>query len=133
VPQTDYQISYEDAKTVAKGHYHKQWKIIHPKFTAEDGYFQLSRSEQVMILRLRNGHNKMRYHLHTKLKIGTTSLCHCGLADMIAEHVLQEYPQLTDLRTDTRQTQVELEEKLYVGVESLKRTAKFIKQSGISL
>jgi hypothetical protein len=35
---------------------------------------------------LSTGHNKMRYHLHTKLKIGTTSLCRCGLA----EHVLQE-------------------------------------------
>jgi hypothetical protein len=66
---------------------------------------------------VRTGHNKMRYDLHTKFKIGTTSLCNsgscnCGLADITAEHVLQEFYQLTDLPKDTKQTQVELAEKL---------------------
>jgi hypothetical protein len=94
------EISYEDAKTETKGHYYEQWRRLLPKFNAEDGYFQLSRSEQVIILRLRTGHNRIKYHVHTKFKIDTASLCHCGLADMTAEHVLQECPQLTDLRKD---------------------------------
>jgi hypothetical protein len=32
---------------------------------------------------------------------GTTSLCHCGLADIAAEHIIQECPQFTDLRNET--------------------------------
>jgi hypothetical protein len=39
-PQTDYQISSEEAKMVIKGHYFEQWKRLHPKLTAENGYFQ---------------------------------------------------------------------------------------------
>ena len=89
LPQTDYQISYEEAKTVTKGHYYEQWKRLHPKFSAADGHFQLSRSEQVIILRLRTGHNRLRHHMHTRFKLGTTSLYHFGLT---AEHVQQECP-----------------------------------------
>jgi hypothetical protein len=31
----DYQISYEEAKMVTKGHYYEQWKRLHPKFSAQ--------------------------------------------------------------------------------------------------
>jgi hypothetical protein len=82
---------------VTKRHYHDQWKGLHQKFNARDGYFQLSQNEQVIILRLQSGQNRMRYHLHTKFKIGTTSLCHCGLVDMTVEHFQQDCSQFTDL------------------------------------
>jgi hypothetical protein len=95
--QTDYQTSYEDAKWQPKATTMISEKRLHLKFNAEDCHFQLSRSEQVIILRLCTGHNKMRYHQHTKFKIGTTSLCHYGLADMTAEHILNECPKFTDL------------------------------------
>jgi hypothetical protein len=79
-----------------------------PKFNAEDGYFQLSRSEQVKIIRLRTDHNKIRYHLHTKFKIGTTRLCHSWLAKITVKHVLHDCPQFTDLWNETWHTHVEL-------------------------
>jgi len=106
---------------VTKGHYHEQWKRLHPKFNAEDEYFQLSRSEQVTVLRLCTDHNKMRYHLHTKFKIGTTSLYNCGLEGMTVKHVLLECPQFTDQQNETWQTQFEQREKLYGRMESLKQ------------
>jgi hypothetical protein len=41
LPQMDYQTSYE-AKMETKCHNNEQWKILYPKFHAEDGHFQLS-------------------------------------------------------------------------------------------
>jgi ribonuclease HI len=131
LPQEDYLVSYEEAKTLIKGHYNAQWKEHHPKYSANDGYYQLSRRDQVILLRLRTGHNKMRHHLFTKFKIGNTGLCHCGLANMTAEHVLQDCPQHADLRRGIWPTPTSFEEKLYGGAETLKRTADFIKESGV--
>jgi hypothetical protein len=70
---------------------------------------------------------------HTKFKIGTTNMCHCALADMTAEHVLQESPQMTDLQNETWQMHAELRETMYRGVESVKQTDMFLKLSGISV
>jgi hypothetical protein len=63
--QMGYQISYKEANTVTKGQYYEQLKSLHTKLNAEDGYFKLSRREQVIILRLRTGRNELRRHLNT--------------------------------------------------------------------
>jgi len=40
LPQEDYLVSYEEAKTIIKGHYKAKWKKDHPKHNATDGYYQ---------------------------------------------------------------------------------------------
>ena len=75
----------------------------------------------------------MRHQLHTKFKIGTTALCHCELANMIAEHILQDCLQHAELRKEIWPMSVDLREKLYGGKEFLKKTANFVKKSGISV
>jgi len=61
----------------------------------------------------------MRHHLYTKFKIDTTSLCHCGLANIMAEHVLQDRLLLADLRRRLGPTLTIFEEKLHGGTETL--------------
>ena len=133
LPQTDCQTSYEEAKTATKLHYRQKWHTDHKKFIANDSYHQLSRSDQVCILRLRTGHNRLGYHMFTKFGIGTTSMCPCGYADLTERHVLQGCALLSDLRNKFWPDPVAISEKLYGGVESLKNTAQFIRESGISV
>ena len=51
---------------------------------------------------------------------------------MTAEHILQECPQYADLRNKTWPTPIRVEEKLYGTVETLKQTAAYIIESGVT-
>uniref|UniRef100_A0A0B7BV13 Uncharacterized protein n=1 Tax=Arion vulgaris TaxID=1028688 RepID=A0A0B7BV13_9EUPU len=45
-------LCYEEAKTIAKGHYKAKWDKEHPKHNKDDGYYQLSRRDQTVIVRI---------------------------------------------------------------------------------
>jgi hypothetical protein len=109
------------------------WRRNPHSHKAGDGYYQLPRSKQVIILHLRTGHNYMRNHLYTKFKIRIISLRLFGLADMTTEHILQDCPQHTDLRKKIWPTPVDLGRKLYGKTESVKRSASLVKESGTSV
>jgi hypothetical protein len=66
--------------------------------TEKDDYHQLQREEQVVLLRLRSGHNRLNHHMATKLKLVPSPLCPCGLDNQTTEHILQACPNYSALR-----------------------------------
>ena len=59
----------------------------HPSYNSEDYFYQLSREDQVIMMHLRTGHCRLGHHLPTKLHIGDTDMCPCG---MTVEYLLQD-------------------------------------------
>ena len=131
--QADFRLSYNDAKAVVRGNLARKWADGHPSHIRTDQYYRLARSEQVILMRLRTGHNRLNSHMFRTFKIGTSAQCPCGAAEMTTEHVLMDCPSLGDLRRATWRSSITLNEKLYGSLISLKKTAKFVKESGISV
>ena len=81
--QPQSQLTFNEKKTLIKQH-RKQPTGPH------DDYHLLNREGQVIIFRLRTGHNRLHHHMFTKFKIGTSALCECRHSPQKTEHVLQE-------------------------------------------
>ncbi|KAK7093691.1 hypothetical protein V1264_007392 [Littorina saxatilis] len=92
----------------------------------------LSRVQQVVLLRLRIGHNRLNHHMATKLKLVPSPLCSCG-KNQTAEHILQACPYHNALRDTTWPEETALQKKLYGPKEDLERTARFALQSGLTI
>ena len=92
--QIDRSTSYKEEKSLIKKHQQNQWNANHPCHNKADPYHKLNRKEQVIIFRLRTGHNKLQYHLFNKFKVGETDLCSCTTDSQTVEHILQSYPLL---------------------------------------
>ena len=69
--QVDRSTSYPEVKIILKAKQHSKWRHEHPRYKA-DPYHLLTRLEQVTVFRLRTGHNRLSYHLYSKLRIGHT-------------------------------------------------------------
>ena len=57
-----------------------------------DDYHLLSREQQVVLMRLRTGHNRLNSHMHGKLKLSSSPTCSCGQEDQTTEHVHKDSP-----------------------------------------
>ena len=68
----------------------RTWLQQHPDFNSRDSFYQLSREDQVIIMRLRTGHSRLRHHMFTKFRVGESSACHCGISPMTVEHFPQD-------------------------------------------
>ena len=55
----------------------------------KDAYHLLDRPGQVVVARLRSGHNRLNTHMHRKLKFVSCPTSPCGEEDQTTEHVLQ--------------------------------------------
>ena len=108
-------------------------KSLHKQPQAKDSYHQLSRHQQVIIFRLRTGHNRLNHHMSRKLRLVPSPLCPCGLAEQTTEHILQSCPDLQGLRDETWPEPTSLQEKLYGTAEALQGTANFILESKLQL
>jgi hypothetical protein len=64
--------------------------IRKPQIQIQDDYHNMNRSEQVVIMRLITGHNRLCYHMYTKFKIGNSATCTYGRAPQNARHILQD-------------------------------------------
>ena len=131
--QTNQETSYEEAKTLNKRHQKQKWLESHPGHSKKDPYHYLDRGEQVKIFRLRTGHNRLRHHLHTTFRIGTTGLCPCHEALMTAEHILQDCRIHQRAREKIWPSPVALGTKLYGTLEELRATAAFIVDIGVDI
>ena len=129
--QRDRQVSFSDEKTVIKALTKKRLHQQHPGYKQSNSYYSLNRADQVILFRLRTGHNRLRAHLFTKLRIGETDICPCGTEPMTAEHLLQNCPLHADRRQETWPKETSLRERLYGTQEALQRTARFVRATGI--
>ena len=105
----------------------------HPNRNKEDAYYKLTRHEQIIIFRLRTGHNKLRCHLYSKFKIGETDQCPCGENVQDTEHILQSCSLYKTQREKIWPTPEEVTQKLYGTLDDLRRTAAFIIDARLSI
>ena len=131
LPQEDKTSSLSEMKTIIKSKLQLIWKEKHPKFNPSDPYYELSRQEQVIIFRLRTNHNRLKYHLYHKFRIGESDQCPCGTASQTSLHILQSCPLLETQRNRFWPNPVSETRKLYGSLEDLQRTATFISDAGI--
>ena len=90
-----------------------------------DSLHKLSRTEPVILFRLRTGHNRLNAHMY-KFKVGESEMCPCNADIMTAEHLLQHCPLHDAMRRDTWPDPTLLRDKLYGNLEELRRTAAFV-------
>ena len=121
LPHSERKRLLSKGTTMANG-----WKTIQT-LTKPDQIYELDRADQVILQRLRTGHCRLKTHLFYKFNIGEDPDCSCLEDDMTVEHVLQECPQLTELRNFYWPEDTSLDVKLYGGSHDLRRTASFVK------
>ena len=122
--QPDMPVTYKEKKTIIKN--------IRKKPPApRDDYHSLNRQQQVIIWRLRTGHNRLKYHLYHKMKIGTSGGCECGSPKQDAEHILQHCSRLDTARKKCWATDTSLDTKLYGQLSELTKTSDFIIESNL--
>ena len=131
----DRYTSYTDEKTIIKTFSKEKWKLQHPNSNQSDSHYTLSRTQQVILFRLRtgHGHNRLNAHMCSKFKVGESEMCRCNADIMTAEHLLQHCQLHDALRRDVWPEPIPLTDKLYGNLEELRSTAAFVRATGISV
>ena len=127
--QIELDMSLEESKTQI----YQRWIENQANYSKTDAYYRLSREGQTIIFRLRSGHNRLKKHMHTKFKIGTSPNCPCGNITQTAEHILQDCPLHAELRQQTWPKPSTLHDKLNGTEYNLTQTVKFIKATGLQI
>ena len=129
--QEDCYTSYGDEETTMKTLSKKRWKLQHPNFNQSDSFHKPNTPEQVILFRLRTGHNRPIAHMCSKLKVGEFEMRPCNADIITAEHLLQHCQLHDALRRDMRPEPKPLTDKLYGNLEEPRRTAAFLRAIGI--
>ena len=129
--QVDRSTSYPEVKTILKAKQHSKWRHKHPRYNKADPYNLLR--EQVTVFRLRTGHNRLNYHLHSKLRIGHTEQRPCGTGSQTTEHLLHSCPIYEPLRKEIWPDHTPVARKLYGSLRDLRCTATFTEETGVSI
>ena len=130
--QNDRTTTYQEAKTIIKRNSKKNWLDSHKDYNKKDPFYLLSREDQVIIFRLRTGHNKLHSHLK-RLNLCPSDICLCGLLPMTAEHVLQDCVQFNDIRRTFWPHDSPFNRKIFGDLSDLQTTADFIKATKIAI
>ena len=104
--------------------------LTKPKLQRDD-YHLLSRKQQVILVRLRTGHDRLNSHMHRKLKPAPFPTCPCGREEQTAEHVLQRCPLYEATREDVWPVSTSLTTKLYGCKQELEETTSFISRAAL--
>jgi hypothetical protein len=118
-----FQVSYKEKVTIIKA-------LTKPRQEL-DVYHSLNRPKQVMMVRLRSGHNRLNAHMNKKYRLVQSPMCPCGEEDQTAEHVLQRCKRHDPERAPTCPQKTTLQQKLYGDVEDLRQTTSFIVDTGV--
>ena len=124
-PQPEISSTFSEAKTLIKN--------LHRPHKPQDGYYGLTREQQVIIFRLRTGHNRLNQHMHKRLKLTPSPICPCGAEEQNTEHVLQRCSQYEMLRKSIWPVEIPMREKIYGPQEELMKTTRFIIESGLQV
>ena len=111
-------------------HYQEKTTIIKTalKPRQEKDVYHLDRIGQVILVRLRSGHNRLNAQ-ETKNRSSPT--CPCGKEDQTTEHVLQRCNRHQQERIAQWPSATPLHQKLYGGLEDLKKITNFITAAGL--
>ncbi|KAK7088755.1 hypothetical protein V1264_022638 [Littorina saxatilis] len=121
--QPENSVSFSEQKTIIKA-------LMRPR-TNRDDYHTLSREQQVKLIRLRTGHNRLNAHMNRKFKLAPSPTCACGQEDQTAEHILQRCPLLDEERKEVWPSPTPLQTKLYGSRQELEKTTTFITSAGL--
>ena len=116
--QHDNNVSFSEKKTLIRA-------LTMPR-SQRDDYHLLSREQQVVLVRLRTGHNRLNSRMHSRLKLAPSPTCPCGQADQTTDHVLQRCPPHKATREDVWPVSTPLTTKLYGCKQELEKTTSFI-------
>ena len=116
-----------------KAKLHPQYRQSSHYDTSQPGLNKLNRPEQVILFRLRTGHNKLNAHMYNNFKVGESEMCPCNADIMTAEHLLQHCRLPDAMRRDMWPEPTLQRDKLYGNLEELRRTAAFVRTTGISI
>lgn len=131
--QSQNRVSYNEIKTIVKTHQRKKWHLEHPGYQAKDSIHLLERKGQVIVFRLRTGHNRLFHHMYKTFRIGHSGECPCGEGEMTAAHVLQTCPAFAVERERCWPRPTTLEKKLYGSLMDLQTTVDFIGGTGLDI
>ena len=98
----------------------------YPRCNKTYPYYLLTGREQLTVFRLRTGHNRLRYHLYSKLRIGHTELCPYDTGSQTTENLLQSCPVYEPLRKGIWPDDTPVARKLYGSLGDLRCSATFI-------
>ena len=84
-------------------------------------------------MKSRTGHNRQNAHMFSMFKVGESEMHPCKADIMNAEHVLQNFQLHDALRRDMWPEPIPLRDKLYGNLEQLRRTAVFMRATGVSV
>ena len=118
-------VSYSEKRSIIKS--------LHRPRQERDDYHLLSREQQVILVRLRTGHNRLNAHMNRKFKLAPTPTCPCGQEDQTADHILQRCPLLQEERQEVWPTATPVRTKLYGRRQDLERTTTFITSCGLNV
>ena len=96
-----------------------------------DDYHLLSRKQQVVLVRLLTGHNRLNSHMHGILKLASSPNCPCGQEDHTTEHVLQRCHLHKATRENVWPVSTPLTTKLYGCKQELEKTTSFIPRAAL--
>ena len=130
---TTRQVSFSDGKTITKTLTGKKWHQQHPSHNKSDSCCCLTRCEEVMLFRIRRGHNRLNAHPFHKQKIGLSEMCPCDTAPLTTEDFLQHCPLHDGLTNAAWPENRALREKLFGDLAELKRTAAFVTATGVDI
>ena len=99
---------------------------------SRDAYHTLDRGQQSTILRLRTGHCRLKSHLHRKFKLTPSPDCACR-EEETPRHILQDFPQYSNIRRETWPVVTDLQTKLHGNKEELLKTSTFIELTGLAI
>ena len=80
---------------------------------------------------LKTGHSRLGHHMFTEFRIGESSACYCGTSPMTVEHFLQDGQNHQNPRAETWPADTSVREKVYDPVENLRRTAAYVRATGV--
>ena len=116
-------VSFSEKKTLIRA-------LTMPR-SQRDDHHPLSRKQQVILVKLSTGHNRLNSHMHRKLKLAPSPTCPCGQEDQTTEHVLQRCPLHKATRENVWPVSSPLMTKLYGCKQELEQATPIISRAAL--
>ena len=116
-------VSFSEKKTLIRA-------LTTPKLQRDD-YHLLSWKPQIVLVRLRTGHNRLNSHVHRKLKLAPSPTCPGGQDEQTTEPVLQRCLLYKATGEDVWPVSTSLTTKLYGCKQELEKTISFIPRAAL--